>query len=130
VGIDNLVFVQGILSGTNTGPLISTKGKTIRATQKHIEIRQALFHRVENGRIAETQEYFDQRQIDAQLGVARKIGTRLAIYGVAGLAMTAITFFISLLRLGVVADSQLFGIFGAGIFLVSVQIYYLKKNTT
>ncbi len=129
LGAGEWVIAQGLLNGTNTGPLISLKGKQVRATGKRVEVRQALLHRVEAGKIIETHQYYDQFQADAQLGIRKKAETRLMAYLVAGLVILTVAGLASLLHLGIIPDSSLFGLLFAGVWLISVSAYLIWKLT-
>src|SRR5713101_4670537 len=88
------VVVQGVLSGTNTGPLRSPKGKAVRATKKRIEIRYVQIYRAAAGKVTEIHDYFDRTQLADQLGLAnraRKNGFYFIILIIAGLVQMTVS---------------------------------------
>ena len=72
IGEADWVSVQGVVTGTNTGPYTIEKGKTVKASNREIRIPQAYFHRLNGGMIIETYEFWDMRRLIAQLGFLRK----------------------------------------------------------
>src|SRR2546428_11391453 len=58
------------MRGTHTGPLEAPGGPTIPATNKSVRIPVALVARLEGGKFAEINLYFDQMGLMAQLGLA------------------------------------------------------------
>ena len=72
IGEADWVSVQGVVTGTNTGPYTIEKGKTVKASNREIRIPQAYFHRLNGGKIIETYEFWDMRRLIAQLGFLRK----------------------------------------------------------
>ena len=58
------------MRGTHTGPLEVPGGPTIPATNKSVRIPVALVARLEGGKFAEINLYFDQAGLMAQLGLA------------------------------------------------------------
>jgi predicted ester cyclase len=57
------------IRGTNTGPLEMPGGQTIPATNKAIRLPVAMITRLEGGKFAEVNLYFDQASMLAQLGL-------------------------------------------------------------
>jgi len=55
--------------GTNTGPLEMPGGQTIPATNKSVRVPVAMVARLEGGKFAEVNVYFDQAAMMAQLGL-------------------------------------------------------------
>jgi len=72
IGEGDSVSVHGVLTGTNTGPFLTDKSRTVKASNKQIQIPQAYFHRLSGGKIVETHEFWDTRRLMAQLGFLRK----------------------------------------------------------
>ena len=72
IGEGDSVSVYGVLTGTNTGPFLTEKSRTVKASNKRIQIPQAYFYRLNGGKIVETQEFWDTRRLMAQLGFLRK----------------------------------------------------------
>jgi len=58
------------MQATHTGPLEVPRGSTIPATNKSVRIPVALVTRLEGGKFAEINLYFDQMGLMAQLGLA------------------------------------------------------------
>jgi len=58
------------MRGTHTGPLEVPGGPTIPATNKAVRVPAALVARLEGGKFAEINLYFDQTALMAQLGLA------------------------------------------------------------
>ncbi len=56
--------------GTHTGPLEVPGGQTIPATNKSVRVPTAFVARLEGGKFAEINIYFDQAGMMAQLGLA------------------------------------------------------------
>ena len=55
--------------GTHTGPLEMPGGQTIPATNKSVRVPVAMVARLEGGKFAEVNVYFDQAAMMAQLGL-------------------------------------------------------------
>ena len=72
IGEGDSVSVFGVLTGTNTGPFLTEKSRTVKASNKQIQIPQAYFYRLNGGKIVETHEFWDTRRLMAQLGFLRK----------------------------------------------------------
>ena len=85
-GDGDSVIVRGVLSGTNTGPLMTLKGRAIKAGKRPIAIPQAAFHRLQDGKIIESYIYWDTQTVLAQLGFLRRNVIRSSAYIVFGLA--------------------------------------------
>ncbi len=58
------------IRGTNTGPLEMPGGQTIPATNKSIRLPVAMVARLEGGKFAEVNLFFDQASMMAQLGLS------------------------------------------------------------
>ena len=58
------------MRGTHTGPLEVPGGPTIPATNKSVRLQVAFVSRLEGGKFAEINVYFDQMSMMAQLGLA------------------------------------------------------------
>jgi predicted ester cyclase len=65
----DLISCEGKFVGDHTGPMMTPDGKTIPATQKHVDLGYAGFARVKNGKIAELHVYFDTMAFMQQLGL-------------------------------------------------------------
>jgi predicted ester cyclase len=57
------------MRGTNTGPLEMPGGQTIPATNKAVRLPVAMIAKLEGGKFAEINLYFDQAGLLAQLGL-------------------------------------------------------------
>jgi len=57
------------IRGTNTGPLVMPGGQTIPATNKAVRLPVAMVAKLEGGKFAEINVYFDQAGMMAQLGL-------------------------------------------------------------
>src|SRR2546428_7913391 len=68
-GEGDWVVEQGHALGTHRGPLETPAGPTIPATNKPIRLRYAFIAKVEGGKFAETNLYFDVAGMMAQLGI-------------------------------------------------------------
>ncbi len=90
IGQGDWVSVQGILTGTHTGPMMTEKGRTIKATNRRISIPQAYFHRLQDGKIVETHSYYDIRYGIGQLGLLRKNVLKTWLLIAFGLALMAL----------------------------------------
>lgn len=65
----DLISCEGVFTGDNTGPMTMPDGKTMPATQKHVEFPYAGLARIKNGKVAELHVYFDVMTFMQQLGV-------------------------------------------------------------
>src|SRR3989454_626998 len=68
-GEGDWVVEQGHALGTPRGPLETPGGPPIPATNKPIRLRYAFIAKVEGGKFAETNLYFDVAGVMAQLGI-------------------------------------------------------------
>lgn len=68
-GQGDWVTVQGHFTGTHRAPLEAPGGRTFPATNKAIRLPYALVAKIENGKIAELQAYYDLMGMAAQLGL-------------------------------------------------------------
>ncbi len=68
-GAGDWVTVQGHLMGTHKGPLEAPGGQSIPATNKAVRIPVALVAKLQGRKFAETNVYFDQMGMMAQLGL-------------------------------------------------------------
>ena len=127
LGTNEWVFVEGVFSGTNTGPLVLLNRKRARGTGRRVEFRKAVLHKVVGERIVETHEYYDQSRIEAQLGFRRRSGTRIAIYGTIGLVLTTLTGLMSLFHIDAFPEPLPFSTFALGTYLILVSVYYSRK---
>lgn len=69
-GSGDWITQLGHTRGTNTGPLEMPGGQTIPATNKSIRLPIAMIARLEGGKFAEINLYFDQASMLAQLGLS------------------------------------------------------------
>ncbi len=67
---DDWVCAEYILKGTHQGTLISPDGNEIPATNRTLRIQVCRVYRVENHKVKEVYEYYNQMQQMAQLGLA------------------------------------------------------------
>lgn len=65
----DLVSCEGNFTGDHTGPLAMADGSTLSATGKHVDFPIAAFARIQNGKLAEFNGYFDVLGFLGQLGV-------------------------------------------------------------
>ena len=65
----DLISCEGKFTGDNTGPMTMPDGKTMPATQKHVEFPYAGLARIKNGKVAELHVYFDMMTFMQQLGM-------------------------------------------------------------
>jgi predicted ester cyclase len=65
----DVISCEGEFTGDHTGPMMTPDGKTIPATQKHVEFPYAGVARIKNGKVAEINVYFDVMGFMQQLGV-------------------------------------------------------------
>jgi steroid delta-isomerase-like uncharacterized protein len=68
-GQEDWVCLEFAFSGTHTGPMMSD-GRTIPATNKPVRGQETILLRLEDGKLAEAREYFDQLGFLRQLGLA------------------------------------------------------------
>ena len=68
-GAGDWVTQLGHMRGTNTGPLEMPGGPTIPATNKSVRMPVALIAKLEGGKFAEINLYFDQASMLTQLGL-------------------------------------------------------------
>ena len=130
IGNPEWVLVQGVLSGTNNGPLRSPKGKAVRATKKRIEIRYAQIYRLEAGKITEVHDYFDRAQLAGQLGLAkrnRKTGFYFMILIIWGLIQMTVSGLIFLQNSETVPSGPLATLFYGGIWLIAASVFFLAR---
>lgn len=90
IGQGDWVSVQGVMTGTNTGPMMTEKGRTVKASKRRMSIPQAYFHRLQDGKIVETHGYWDIRYPTAQLGFLRKNVMRLLLFMAIGLGFMVV----------------------------------------
>jgi predicted ester cyclase len=64
----NRIAVQGLYSGTNTGPLATPQGE-IPPTGRRLELPYGDFFEVEDGKVTRHEIYFDQLVMLMQLGL-------------------------------------------------------------
>ena len=64
----NIVVIEGVFLGTNTGPMIGPTG-TLPATGRRVELPFCDIWKVRNGRIVENRIYYDQVMFLSQLGL-------------------------------------------------------------
>ncbi|WP_285250459.1 nuclear transport factor 2 family protein [Pseudarthrobacter sp. fls2-241-R2A-168] len=69
----NVAIDEGIVIGTNTGPLRMPSGETMQPTGKEVRIRSCDVATVENGEITSHHFYFDQVEFLSQLGLMREM---------------------------------------------------------
>lgn len=67
---ENKAVDEGFFVGTNTGPLKSPEGETLKPTGKKVKIRSCDVATVQDGKITEHHLYFDQADFMGQLGLA------------------------------------------------------------
>ena len=65
-----IVVVEGVVLGTNTGPMIGPTG-LLPATGRRVELPFCDIWKVRNGRIVENRIYYDQVTFLAQLGLLK-----------------------------------------------------------
>jgi predicted ester cyclase len=63
------ISCEGRFTGDHTGPMMTPDGKTIPATQKHIDFPYVGFAKVKGGKIAQLNVYFDVMGFMQQLGL-------------------------------------------------------------
>lgn len=67
----DLISCEGVFIGDHTGPMMLPNGKSIPATNKHVEFGYAGFARIKRGKVVELKVYFDTATMMAQLGVVK-----------------------------------------------------------
>ncbi len=68
-GQGDLGCLEVIFTGTHTGPLASSGGETIPATDKPLRYPYCIVMKFENGEVTELNDYYDQLEILKQLGL-------------------------------------------------------------
>ncbi len=68
-GEGDWVAVRGYMAGTHTGPLEAPGTPPIPATNRTIRVPYALVAKLEGGKFAEVNVYYDQMAFMAQLGL-------------------------------------------------------------
>ncbi len=71
-GEGDWIVVQGHGLGTHKGPLEVPGGQSIPATNRTIRLPYAFIAKVDGGKFAETNLYYDQMAMMAQLGLAQQ----------------------------------------------------------
>lgn len=61
------IACEGKFGGDHTGPMMTPDGKSIPATNKHVEFPYAGFARIKNGKVGELHVYFDMMAFMQQL---------------------------------------------------------------
>ena len=74
-GAGDWITQLGHMRGTHTGPLAVPGGPTIPATNKSVRMPSAMVARLEGGKFAEINLYFDQAGLMAQLGLGPQAPT-------------------------------------------------------
>ncbi|MET1087506.1 MAG: nuclear transport factor 2 family protein [Arthrobacter sp.] len=69
----NVAIDEGIVIGTNTGPLRMPTGETLQPTGRELRIRSCDVATVEDGEITSHHFYFDQVEFLTQLGLMREL---------------------------------------------------------
>ena len=92
VGQGDEVSVRGFLTGTNTGPMMTPKGKTVKASMNRLDLSQAYFHKLQDGKIVETHVYWDTKAVVAQLGLLRKNTQKSLAYILVGIILLFVSF--------------------------------------
>ncbi|MFX1264831.1 MAG: ester cyclase [Promethearchaeota archaeon] len=67
-GNGDMVCAQGVVKGTNTGPLPGPDGKQLPTTNKSFRVPACFVARIEDGKISEIYEYLDRLEFSTQLG--------------------------------------------------------------
>ena len=70
-GQGDLGCLEVIFTGTHTGPLASSGGETIPATDKPLRYPYCIVMKFENGEVTELNDYYDQLEILKQLGLTQ-----------------------------------------------------------
>jgi len=71
----NVAIDEGIVIGTNTGPLRMPSGETLQPTGKELRVHSCDVATVEDGEIISHHFYFDQVEFLAQLGLMRELSS-------------------------------------------------------
>ncbi|HEU4668709.1 MAG TPA: nuclear transport factor 2 family protein [Arthrobacter sp.] len=71
----NVAVDEGIVTGTNTGPLRMPSGETLQPTGKELRVHSCDVATVEDGEITSHHFYFDQVEFLAQLGLMRELSS-------------------------------------------------------
>ena len=66
-GSGDMVCAQGIVKGTNTGPLPGPDGKQLPPTNKSFRVPACFLVKIEGGKISEIYEYLDRLEFSTQL---------------------------------------------------------------
>lgn len=69
VEVGDTVVEEGVVEGTNTGPLTAPDGSQIPATGRDFTIPFAALHVVRDGKISKSRFYWDGMGFMAQLGL-------------------------------------------------------------
>jgi predicted ester cyclase len=67
-GSGDMVCAQGVVKGTNTGPIPGPDGKQLPPTNKSFRVPACFVVRIEDGKISEIYEYLDRLEFSTQLG--------------------------------------------------------------
>jgi ketosteroid isomerase-like protein len=71
----NVAIDEGIIIGTNTGPLRLPSGETLQPTGRELRVHSCDVATVENGEIISHHFYFDQVEFLSQLGLMRELSS-------------------------------------------------------
>ena len=71
----NVAIDEGIIIGTNTGPMRLPSGETLPPTGKELRVNSCDVATVENGEITSHHFYFDQVEFLSQLGLMRELSS-------------------------------------------------------
>lgn len=63
------VCATAVIRGTHLGPLTTDDGTVLPPTNRPISLRNCILLKVEDGRITEHREYYDQLEFGSQLGL-------------------------------------------------------------
>jgi hypothetical protein len=74
-GSGNVAIDEGIIIGTNTGPLRLPSGETLQPTGRELRVHSCDVATVENGEITSHHFYFDQVEFLSQLGLMRELSS-------------------------------------------------------
>jgi len=69
-GDGEMVCAQGIVMGTDTGPLPGPDGQQLPPTNKSFRVPACFVAKIEDGRISEIYEYLDRLEFSLQLGAS------------------------------------------------------------
>ena len=67
-GSGDMVCAQGVVKGTNTGPLPGPDGEQLPPTNKSFRVPACFVAKIEGGKISEIFEYLDRLEFSRQLG--------------------------------------------------------------